>query len=442
MSSNFLIDDSVLPPGEVIDGKYEIISKIGQGGMGVVYKARDTIKREVALKMLTHVDSETRQRFLQEAATLGQITHRAVVRVDDFGEDPKCGPYLAMEYVRGWDLASYARKNSVSTQEAVDLTLAICAGVQACHDSSITHRDLKPNNVRVSTASDWEDRVKILDFGLAIPFDSPILQAYQTRITQTGAIHGTPRYIAPELLRRMPATQRSDQYAIASLFYLLLAGRDPYPDLDGDQLLHAILRGRYTSLSTLRPDLPPVLLAAAARGLQVDPEKRFPSVDALADAILSESSPKFLKGWTKYFRGRKPVDRRLIGAVSGPHRNGMVEQLRPRVIAPMPEPPPPVRSPVFALPPPLPSPPPSPTPPSSPDPPEYKVPSARHSPRQRTHEMSTLITFVCGAAFGATIATLAFLVFLIAESHAAFCPTPALLPAPQSNSQQAHPTSP
>ena len=131
MPSNFLADDSVLPPGEIIDGKYEILSKIGQGGMGVVYKARDTIKREVALKMLTHVDEKTLQRFQLEALALGKVQHRGVIRVDAFGNSSQ-GPYLVVEYVAGRDLSSVA-KFPLPLEEAIDLTLAICSGVSACH---------------------------------------------------------------------------------------------------------------------------------------------------------------------------------------------------------------------------------------------------------------------------------------------------------------------
>ena len=349
-----------------------------------------------------------------------------------------------MEYVPGSDLGDLA-KTSTTNPRGGRSYLAICAGVHACHDSldhpSRSKAEQRPGHQR----SEWEDRVKILDFG------SPSLSTLRFSRPTRHALPRMAQFMAPQgtLPRASPSnepTEKVDQYGITSLLYLLLAGKDPYPDLEGDDLLHAILRGRYTPLATLRPDLAPVLLAAVARGLQVDPDHRFPNVSALAEAILSESSPKLLKGWTHYFRPPKPLNRRLIGAVSAPHRNGMVEQVSPRVFAPMPEPAPPRAPPVppsvpalFAVPAAAAHPP---TPRSPPSPPEYKVPSSRHPHRQRTKEMSTLITFVCGAAFGAIVATLALLVFLIAESHAAFCPAPPAAPPPSQLNPPSAPSSP
>ena len=293
--------DVFLQPGEVLDGKYEIIARIGQGGMGVVYKARATaLQRNVAIKMLTHVDEDTLRRFQREALSLAQINHLAVVRVDHFGDAGPLGPYLVLAYVAGQDLGHVAQ-TKLSVPDAVDLALAIATGISACHCRGIIHRDLKPSNVRVTTATNWQSRVKILDFGLALPFDSPILQAHHTRITSMGSVPGTPRYIAPELLRHQEPTVKCDQYGLASLLYLLLTQRAPFEDLEGEQLLQAIKDGNIVKPSLLRSELPRQLERLLLRGLHKDPSQRFDSVDDLAAELVPFASPKLQSSWTHYF---------------------------------------------------------------------------------------------------------------------------------------------
>jgi serine/threonine-protein kinase len=432
MSSNLLTEDIILPPGEVIDGKYEILGKIGQGGMGVVYKARSVgIDRENAIKMLTHVDDETLKRFHREASILGSINHRAVMRVDDFGDSGKWGPYLAMEYVLGRDLGDLVKQQPLPIQEAVDLTIAICTGVHACHSQAIIHRDLKPSNIRVTNKTEWQDRIKILDFGLALPFDSPILKAYETRITHGGAVRGTPRYIAPELLLRQPPTKQADQYGIASLLYLLLTGRAPFHDLEGEGLFRAIVNGAYVPVHFLRPDTPPSLQTAISRGLHVDPSQRFPSVDSFAMEIISAASPHLQRMGTRYFLdARRPLDRRLIEPVSSYHPSGFTERKAPSptIVAPMlvEAPPRPAVSrptPISLF---------SPPPPAL-DRPERRIqtplpgPAGTSSPRrhrERRSDFKLFLIFTSGAALGAAIAVGAFIAFLAYQRNAAFCQQP------------------
>jgi serine/threonine protein kinase len=219
-------DDTQLAPGEVIDAKYEIICQIGRGRMGVVYRARSlALERDAAIKMLTHANRSALDGFLRSAASMGQVRHRAVVRIDDFGKTERWGPYLAMAYVPGTDLASFASMNRLSVKQAVDLTLAICSGVSACHLQSIVHGDLKPSNVRVTRSGQWQDRVKILDFGLSLPVNPVVSDSGHHRSTRPAESSDAIRFLAPELLRNEPPSQQGDQYAIASMLYLLLAGQ-------------------------------------------------------------------------------------------------------------------------------------------------------------------------------------------------------------------------
>jgi eukaryotic-like serine/threonine-protein kinase len=433
--------DVVLPAGEIIDGKYEVISTIGRGGMGVVYKARDQMKREVALKMLTHVDGDTIERFRREAIALGSVSHRAVIRVDAFGES-SAGPYLVVEYVAGRDLGTLARF-PLPIEEAVDLTLAICSGVSSCHAAQIVHRDLKPSNIRVRDVARWSERVKILDFGLALPFDSPILKDHQRRITNLGVVVGTPRYIAPELLRHEPPTPQCDQYGIASMLYLLLTGRAPFRALQGDELLQAILHGDYVAVQLLRSGIPDSLQQAIARGLSQDPAQRFPSVNQLALEIVVHATPSLGASYTRYFSGAQRIDHRLVEPVSM-FRRALPPPIPASPEAQYPDPPrPPVqrlvtpgqgsaagRIPNSAVPddgrrfaPPLPQ-------AASLAVPETQLVAGKRRPRP-PRDYNTLFVFICGAIVGGCLTVGGFICFLLYAYHAPVCVYPSAAPSVQ-----------
>lgn len=306
LGANLEADDTQLNPGDTIDGKYEIICKIGQGRMGVVYRARSlSRKRDAAIKMLTHATPETLERFLRVAASMERIKHRAVVPIDDFGKTDKGGHYLAMTYVPGADLATFASTHKMSVQQAVDLTLAVCSGVSACHLQSIVHCDLKPSNVRVTQNGEWQDRIKILDVGLAVPVGSVVPADRDIEGVELAAMSDALRYLAPELLRDEHASKRCDQYAIASLLYLLLAGRAPFHGLQGAELTGAILDGAYPAVHIAQPGSPAVVRNAVTRALSLNPKHRFPSVDDFALAILPEASPALQHAWARQFTRAK-----------------------------------------------------------------------------------------------------------------------------------------
>jgi serine/threonine-protein kinase len=312
------LDDVILNPGEVIcDGRYEILNMLGQGGMGVVYKARSlSLKRDVAIKMLTHIDDAMKTRFSREAELLAKINHPAVVKLHDFIKAGAQGPLLVMEYVQGRDLSSVLHA-PMEISEAVDLILGICSGVQTCHKLGIVHRDLKPSNIRLTEGNDWRARVKILDFGIAIPYDSPVLKARQARITQMGVVPGTPCFTAPELIKHEQPSDKCDQYGVALLLYMALTGREPFSSPDNKDLIQAILRGNYIAPRFFRPEIAAELERVIVRALNVDPNARFPSVVALALALLPFASAKANEHWTHYFtKAMRPVSRRLLEPVS------------------------------------------------------------------------------------------------------------------------------
>lgn len=435
-------DEVLLPPGAVVDDKYEIISKIGQGGMGIVYKARDPVKRDVALKMLTHVDHETLQRFRREALALSAVKHRAVVRIDAFGESP-LGPYLVLEYVAGKDLGAVAR-SPLPIEEAVDLTLAICGGVSACHAAQVVHRDLKPSNIRVKNATLWSERVKILDFGLALQCDSALFKANQARITSLGSVPGTPRYIAPELLRHEAATPQCDQYGIGCLLYLLLTARAPFHDLEGDELRQAILHGDYPAIRMLRSAIPPELQAAIARALALNPDERFPSVNHFALEIVSCATPSLKATCARYFSNAQQVYRRLVerlptfpsppptrpsSRLQAPPVASPVQQRAPMIVTPLVETPTPQIQPAYADAGPAraPSQPPEATeaflPEASPADagPGFPKGVRRHG---RARDYSILFVFVCGAVLGAAFTVGGFICVSAYQRRTACCACP------------------
>jgi serine/threonine protein kinase len=402
-------DDSQLAPGEVFDAKYKIICQIGRGRMGVVYRARSlTLERDAAIKMLTHANRNAIDGFLQSAASMGQVRHRAVVRIDDFGNTERWGPYLAMAYVPGTDLASFASTNRLSIQQAVDLTLAICSGVSACHLQSIVHGDLKPSNVRVTRSGQWQDRVKILDFGLALPVNPVVSDSGHYCSTGPAESSDDIRFLAPEILRNGPPSQQGDQYAIASLLYLLLAGQAPFRAVDGKDLVRAILEGDHASLRSTRPDAPASLQSAVEIGMDTDPGRRYPTVDDFALAILSYASPTLQHLWNRYFaRAKVVVDRRLIEPVSTLRRTnpargmGTVVKIAAPMItgrldnekAPKPEN---ERRPVSR--------------------PKATSPALVPSSRPRT-ERRMLLVFSLGALLGAALTTGVFISILVYQQH-------------------------
>ena len=375
----------------------------------MVYRARSlALERDAAIKMLTHANRNALDGFLRAAASMGQVRHRAVVRIDDFGNTDRWGPYFAMAYVPGTDLASFASTNRLSVQQAVDLTLAVCSGVSACHLQSIVHGDLKPSNVRVTRSGQWQDRVKILGCGLALPVNPAASANGHYGNSRTAELSDAIRFLAPELLRNGPPSQQGDQYAIASLLYLLLAGQAPFRAVDGQDLVRSILEGDHASLRSTRLDVPAPLQSAVEIGMDTDPGRRYPTVDDFALAILAYASPALQHLWNQYFAKAKVlVDRRLIEPVSTLRRANSARGMGTvvKVAAPMitgrpdnekvPKPGnerrPPSR--------------PKPTSPAS-------VPSSRPGT-----ELRTLLVFSLGALLGAALASGVFLSILMYQRH-------------------------
>lgn len=220
--------------GKVIAGRYRIESRLGEGGMGVVYRARHVlIDRVVALKLIRpDLRSETHLRawMVREARAANRVDHAHIVDIHDVGETEDDELYLVMEYLVGDSLASQIAKGPMPIARAVDILEQMSAGLARAHDLGVVHRDLKSDNIMVLQKGGRTDFVKILDFGLAALARDP-------RLAPKGAVFGTPEYMSPEQARGEDAIAASDLYALGVLFFEMLTGRLPFRSGDREELL-------------------------------------------------------------------------------------------------------------------------------------------------------------------------------------------------------------
>src|SRR5438477_3333569 len=253
-------------------GRYEILGKLGEGAMGVVYRARDNaIGRVVALKMLSAelgAEDELHHRFRREAEAIGRLSHPNIVTVYDLGES-EGQLYMAMELLEGDDLRSLIeRRVEVPLSDRVRVLVQICDGLAYAHSRGVVHRDIKPANILVTGAG----HVKILDFGLA-------RVATRATITRKGMILGTPDYMAPEQAMGRAVDRRSDVFSAGSVFYEFLTGEKPFKGKTLHAVLFQIIQEEPDPVLTMNPELPTRLAALVHRMLVKDPEKRYQSMD-------------------------------------------------------------------------------------------------------------------------------------------------------------------
>ena len=267
----------ILKDGKVLGGRYEILKKLGEGGMGAVYKAKDIeVDRLVALKVIRPdlaASPEILQRFKQELILARQITHKNVVRIYDMGEAEGV-KFITMEYLDGRDLRSILRKSGkLAPPEAVGVMQQICRALDACHAEGVIHRDLKPGNVMRDTAG----KVVIMDFGLAH-------SAQTGGLTQTGMLLGTLEYMSPEQAQGRELGPTSDIYSAGLIFYELLTGKSPFDAKNPMESLMKRSHERATPVSVVEKTVPRDLSNVVSRCIEVNPANRYQSVaELLAD---------------------------------------------------------------------------------------------------------------------------------------------------------------
>jgi serine/threonine protein kinase/tetratricopeptide (TPR) repeat protein len=221
-------------------GRYRIVKKLGEGGMGVVYAAHDEdLDRSIALKLIRQdsQDEQACKRFRREAKAAASVNHPNVCQLFEIGEDPSGALFLAMELLEGEPLAERIRRGAIPLAEAVPIALGILSALTALHGREIVHRDLKPTNVFLTPHG-----VKLLDFGLARPIKPMEGAGDQThsQVTQAGFIVGTPRYMAPEQLQGQSVDHRVDLFALGAIVFEMLTGRHPFRGDNIVDILYAI----------------------------------------------------------------------------------------------------------------------------------------------------------------------------------------------------------
>jgi len=282
---------AILEPGTLLAGRYEIISMLGLGGMGAVYKAYDRdIEREIALKVIrpdlaTH--PETLQRFKQELLLARQVAHKNVVRIFDV-RDSAGIKFITMEYIDGRDLRSeLAERGKLPVAETLEIMQQVCAGLAAAHEEGVVHRDLKPGNIM----RDRNGRVVVMDFGLARSMSG-------AGMTQTGAMLGTMEYMSPEQAKAESVDERSDLFTVGLIIYELITGKTPYQAESAIASLLKRTQERAMSMSEIDASIPRTVSAVVAKCLETDPKNRYQTINELI-ASLEE------------LQGKRPATQRL-----------------------------------------------------------------------------------------------------------------------------------
>lgn len=249
-------------PARVVDGLYEIVGPLGEGGMGAVFRAvrlADGVTVAVKRLHLEHAaDAEARARFEREARALNGLDHPHIIGMLDFGFDAE-GPYLVMELLEGATLDVLLERRTLAPEQALDLAIQTAAGLAYAHSNAVVHRDIKPENIFVARGEDGVLTAKLLDFGLARFFDNE-RWAQAESLTRDGAVLGTPLYMPADQSLGQPADTRSDVYSLGAVIYQALSFSPPF---DGDNSM-VLIRAHLTQ--PLRP------LAEARQDMEVLPE--------------------------------------------------------------------------------------------------------------------------------------------------------------------------
>ena len=264
---------------------FEILEKLGEGGMGVVYSARDLkLDRLVALKILQPEytsDARRRARFAGEARAASALNHPNIITIYDIETVDGCD-YIAMEYVRGVTLQQLIQSKRTELVTILDYAAQIASALSAAHSAGIVHRDIKPGNIMVTKSG----VVKLLDFGLAQieqpDTDPDAPTATMAFLTRPGTVVGTVAYMSPEQAQGGGVGPRSDIFAFGVVLYQVLTGTLPYQAGSDIGLLYEIVNTPAPQLQKLRPDLPPVLGAIVEKALEKDPERRYQRAEDLA----------------------------------------------------------------------------------------------------------------------------------------------------------------
>lgn len=261
---------------------YKILEKLGQGGMGTVYKAEDQrLKRTVALKFLTQAafdDDDARQRFVREAQTAAVLDHPNICATYGI-EDEQGAAFIVMAYVEGEDLDARMSRQPLETAEVIRIVSDVAQGLLEAHQKGVVHRDIKPGNIKLTAKG-----AKVMDFGLAKLADSP-------HLTRTGMIVGTAAYMSPEQTLGKSVDHRTDIWSLGVVMYQMLARRLPFTGAYEQEIRYGVINEAPESLVGLQPEISPSLEAIVFKAIAKAPDARYQSAaEVLRD--LSEEQRK------------------------------------------------------------------------------------------------------------------------------------------------------
>jgi len=295
-----LVQASAPPPatvpndilGQLLEGRYKIIKKLGEGGMSHVYLAEDAVEGNAryAIKVLSPAlsqDENAMARLRREAELGGRLEHPNICHIIRMGETPEGLVYIVMPYIEGEVLSDRThRSGQLPVEEVVRWVNDISAGLQRAHQLQIVHRDLKPENVMIAHGKNGEDRAVVMDFGLAKERRaSPEL----AKLTATGIVLGTPEFMSPEQLRGKPLDGRTDVYSLALMTYEMLTGKLPFAGRTQQEMMINRLRTEPTPIRQMRPDLNfnDAIESVLNKGMARDVGNRYATAPEFAPALAA-----------------------------------------------------------------------------------------------------------------------------------------------------------
>src|SRR6266571_439860 len=274
-------------------GRYRVTAKLGEGGMGSVWRAEDpALGRTVALKLLSPAlwaNDTARQRFLREARAASKLDHPNIATVYDVGETDGLA-WIAYQFIDGETIAARTERGALPIAEALALALGTAEALAHAHARGVLHRDVTAGNVMVTC----EGRAVLVDFGLALPERG-------AHLTTSGTTLGTAGYMAPEVMRGEPADERSDLYGLGAVLYRMLTGRLPFEGATPEVVLYRVLNDPVPPPSETRPELPAALERVVMRLLEREPADRYASASGGVEA-LREVAPEHAPGAVERLR--------------------------------------------------------------------------------------------------------------------------------------------
>ena len=282
--------------GQVLDSRYQVQKKLGEGGMSYVYLAREVATgHDVAIKVLSPklaTDRSSVERLRREAGLAMRLDHPNVCRIHRLGESEDGLIYLVMPFLRGELLSDREVKGGpMALPAGIDVLRQVCAGLHHAHELQIVHRDLKPENIMLVAEDNGRERAVVMDFGLAKERRADPAIA---KLTATGIILGTPEFMSPEQIRGKPLDARSDIYALGIVAFEMFTGKLPFQGRNAQEMMIARLRGQPQKLRQLRSDLAEGLESALARAMEANPDARYNTALEFADALTASHTGGFL----------------------------------------------------------------------------------------------------------------------------------------------------